>query len=168
MKREIPKKNYFVVCVIFILTVTIVLYVATLYKNTKINDKKSIISTYLFNVNVEELDNYLLENPDVVIYWANSEDFENEKFEKKIKKFIVKKDLQKQFVFLDVKNINDDEIQKIEESHLSEKIKNVSLDIHPLILIIKDGKINEAIKLNDQNMDIDYLEEKFVNYEVIE
>lgn len=168
MKREIPKKNYFIVGVIFVLTVTIVLYVATLYKNTKINDKKSIISTYLFNVNVDELDNYLLENPDVVIYWANSEDFENEKFEKKIKKFIVKKDLQKQFVFLDVKNINDDEIQKIEESHLSEKIKNISLDIYPLILIIKDGKINEVIKLNDQNMDIDYLEEKFVNYEVIE
>lgn len=164
MKREIPKKNYFIVLVIGAVTIAVVLYVATLYKNTKFNDEKSVISDYLFNINVEELDNYLLENPDVVIYWANSEDLENAKFEKKLKKFIIKKDLQKQFIFLEVKGIEDKTILDVEKKYLT---KNASLNNYPLILIVKDGKINEVIK-SSQNIDIDYLEEKFMNHGVIE
>ena len=164
MKREIPKKNYFIVLAIGAVTIAVVLYVATLYKNTKFNDEKSVISDYLFNINVEELDNYLLENPDVVIYWANSEDLENAKFEKKLKKFIIKKDLQKQFIFLEVKGIEDKTILDVEKKYLT---KNASLNNYPLILIVKDGKINEVIK-SSQNIDIDYLEEKFMNHGVIE
>ena len=164
MKREIPKKNYFIVLAIGAVTIAVVLYVATLYKNTKFNDEKSVISDYLFNINVEELDNYLLENPDVVIYWANSEDLENAKFEKKLKKLIIKKDLQKQFIFLEVKGIEDKTILDVEKKYLT---KNASLNNYPLILIVKDGKINEVIK-SSQNIDIDYLEEKFMNHGVIE
>lgn len=168
MKREIPRKNYIIVFAIGLLTMLIVLYMAEFYNNNKYSEDKSVISDYLFNINIKELDNYLLENPDVVIYCADNENLENEKFEKKLRKLIIKEDLQKQFVFLDAKEIKENDIQKIQENYLSNKTKNVSLDYYPLILIITDGKIEEVIKLTEQNMDIDYLEEKFMNHEVIE
>jgi len=168
MKREIPRKNYIIVFVIGLLTMLIVLYMAKFYNNNKYNEDKSVISDYLFNINIKELENYLLENPDVVIYCADNENLENEKFEKKLRKLIIKEDLQKQFVFLDAKEIKENDIQKIQENYLSNKTKNVSLDYYPLVLIITDGKIEEVIKLTEQNMDIDYLEEKFMNHEVIE
>lgn len=168
MKREIPIKNYFIVFIIGLITIAVVLYLATLYKNTKINDEKSIMSEYLFNISAVELDNYLLENPEIIVYWSNAEDLENEKFEKKLKKFIIKNDLQKTIIFLNTNELDKETIKNIEKKYLPEQYKSTNLDSYPLILIIKDGKINEVIKVNSENPDINYLEKRFINHGVIE
>ena len=53
---------------------------AKLYNSVNINNKTSIMGNYLFNVTTNELDSYLLENPNIIIYWANSEDITNNSF----------------------------------------------------------------------------------------
>lgn len=166
MKRKIPKKNYVIVVIMAIVVIALVFYLAKLYTNATLNKNSSVISNYLSNVTLEEMDNYLLENPDVIVYWADREDLTNEKFEKQLKKYIVKNNLQKYFVFVDIKDIDVKEIESISNKYLSKKIKNVNLETKPSLLIIEDSKIVEVVYTYEQDMK--YLREKFQRYGVSE
>ena len=166
MKREIPKKNYVIVAIMAFVVIALVFYLAKLYTNASLNKNTSLISGYLFNVTLEEMDNYLLENPDIITYWADNEDLTNEKFEKKLKKYIIKNNLQKSFVFINIKNISEKEIESISNKYLCEKLKNIKLATKPSLLIMEDSKIVEVIYTYEQ--DIKYLKEKFRSYGVIE
>lgn len=166
MKREIPKKNYVIVVIMAIVVIALVFYLAKLYTNATLNKNSSVISNYLSNVTLEEMDNYLLENPDIIVYWADREDLTNEKFEKQLKKYIVKNNLQKYFVFVDIKDIDVKEIESISNKYLSKKIKNVNLETKPSLLIIEDSKIVEVVYTYEQDMK--YLREKFQSYGVSE
>lgn len=170
MKREIPKKNYFFVGLISLAVIVIVLYLAKLYTANNINRESSIMSDYLSNVTIEELNNYLLENPDVVIYWDNKSNVENKGFEKKLKKYIIKNDLQRKFVFVDTTEITNSELKSVADKYLDKSLKDkrVSLKIMPNLLIVVDGKIIDVLYTFDQEMDMDYLKEKFEKYEVVE
>ena len=166
MKREIPKKNYVIVVIMAIVVIALVFYLAKLYTNATLNQNSSVISNYLSNVTLEEMDNYLLENPDIIVYWADREDLTNEKFEKQLKKYIVKNNLQKYFVFVDIKDIDVKKIESISNKYLSKKIKNVTLETKPSLLIIEDSKIVEVVYTYEQDMK--YLREKFQSYGVSE
>lgn len=166
MKREIPKKNYVIVFLMAIVVMGLVFYLAKLYTNANLNKKSSLMSEYLFNVTLEEMNNYLLENPNIIIYWANNEDLTNEKFEKQLKKYIVKNNLQKNFVFVNTNNISSKQIETISNKYLSDKIKNINLKTMPTLLIVEDGKIVEVIYTYEQ--EIKYLKEKLKSYGVIE
>lgn len=166
MKREIPKKNYVIVVIMAIVVIALVFYLAKLYTNATLNKNSSVISNYLSNVTLEGMDNYLLENPDIIVYWADREDLTNEKFEKQLKKYIVKNNLQKYFVFVDIKDIDVKEIESISNKYLSKKIKNVNLETKPSLLIIEDSKIVEVVYTYEQDMK--YLREKFQSYGVSE
>lgn len=170
MKREIPKKNYFFVGLISVVVVIVVLYLAKLYTTNNINRESSIMSNYLSNITIEELNNYLLENPDVVIYWDNKANIENTSFEKKLKKYIIKNDLQRKFVFVDTTEVTNSELKVIADKYLDKSLKDkrVNLKTMPNLLILVDGKIVDVLYTFDQEMDMDYLKEKFEKYEVVE
>lgn len=170
MKREIPKKNYIIVGFIAIAVVILVLYMAKLYNNVNINKGNSIMSNYLFNVTTNELDSYLLENPNIIIYWANSEDISNSSFEKDLKKYIVKYDLQKNFVFVNTNNISEEEINNITKKYLNDELKNknINLKITPNILIVEEGKIVDVLYTYQQEIEMNYVKEKFKSYGVID
>lgn len=170
MKREIPKKNYIILIAMTVIVVLLVLYLTNLYKNNNFNKNNSIMSDYLVNVTIQELDNYLLENPDVLIYFADSQDLSNSKFEKQFKKYLIKNDLQKKFLFVDSQNISMEDREKFLKKYLSEDLKNkkVILNIIPNILFVEEGQIVDILYSYKQKMNIDYLKEKIISYGVME
>lgn len=170
MKRDIPKKNYLIVALMTIIIVALVLYLAKLYTNSNTDQKHSLMSNYLSNVTVQELDNYLLENPNIIIYWADNEDTSNTKFEKKLKKYIVEHDLQRNLIFVSTNNLTKEDTDKIANKYLNSELKNknVNLDIKPNLIIVEEGKIVEILYTYKQDMKIEYIKEYLEDHGVIE
>ena len=67
--RKIPKKNYILLVLLLIMTVFSVFYIANWYtasKNFQLED--SIMKNFLGEIKESEIENYILENPETVIY----------------------------------------------------------------------------------------------------
>ena len=90
--RKIPLKNYIILGIIIVVSVFAVLYFNQLYKNTKNSD--TILYDFIKEVKPYELDNYIIENPNFIMY-ISSRISSNKTFEKKFKNFLMKYDLQK-------------------------------------------------------------------------
>lgn len=170
MKRNIPRKNYLIVILMAIVVVTLVLYLAKLYTNSKVDQKHSLMSDYLSNVTVQELDNYLLENPNIIIYWADNEDLSNKRLENDLKKYLIKHDLQRNFIFINTNGLNEDEIHKIADKYLNSELKNknINLKIMPNLILVEDGKIVDVLYTYEQSMSIGGIKEYLKNCGVIE
>ena len=65
MKR-IPLKNYFILGIILASSIFIVLYINKLYLSTKNND--NILNGFIKEIKTQEIDNYIIENPNFIIY----------------------------------------------------------------------------------------------------
>lgn len=170
MKRDIPRKNYLIVALMAIIVVILVLYLAKLYMNSNSDQKHSLMSNYLSNVTVQELDNYLLENPNIIIYWADNEDLSNSRFEKGLKKYLIEHDLQRYFVFVNTHGLTIEEIKKIADKYLDAELKNKNIDLEtmPNFLFVEDGKIVDILYKYKQDMVINDIKEYLENSGAIE
>ena len=73
--RSVPKKNYFILGIIIIVSLLLLYYMhmwSLAYNETKLN--MPILDKYLEVINYNELDNYLVEMPNTVIYVSVLED----------------------------------------------------------------------------------------------
>ena len=105
MKKEknIPLKNYIILAVVLILSIILVIYFYmwyNAYEESKLNTM--IMDKYLQVINYNELNNYLVENKDAVIYSSVLEDQKIRDFEKKFKNIIIKNSLNNDILYLDL------------------------------------------------------------------
>lgn len=163
-KREIPQKNYFKLGAVLIATIAITFYWASWYNTTKeYRMNNSVIPTVIGEVTMEELDNYLLENPDIMIYFASSKDNDIKDFEDDFKKILVKEDLKNDFIYMDTSKIQNQEFyQSFAKKYYSKvlKSKKVSLDIIPNVVLMEDGKVTDVMHLSKKEM----IEEDIKNF----
>ena len=87
-EKEIPLKNYILLSIVLILTIVVVIYFF-LWKNTYEKNKLQtpILDDYLLVINYNELNNYLVENKDAIIYVSKLNDESIRLFENKFKKY---------------------------------------------------------------------------------
>ena len=100
--RDIPKKNYFILLIMMLFVITITIALMNIYNNRI--KKTSIMYNYLSEIKENDLDAYLIENPNIIIYMADKYDLSNSQIEKKLKKQMIKNNINDYFVFL---NLND-------------------------------------------------------------
>lgn len=166
MKKEknIPLKNYIILAVVLILSIILVIYFYmwyNAYEESKLNTM--IMDKYLQVINYNELNNYLVENKDAVIYSSVLEDQKIRDFEKKFKNIIIKNSLNNDILYLDLtEELKDKNITKdIKETY---NINNQDIANTPSIMIFKDGKLYSIYNIKDNNYNInnlvDYLEEE--------
>ena len=166
MKKEknIPLKNYIILAVVLILSIILVIYFYmwyNAYEESKLNTM--IMDKYLQVINYNELNNYLVENKDAVIYSSVLEDQKIRNFEKKFKNIIIKNSLNNDILYLDLtEELKDKNITKdIKETY---NINNQDIANTPSIMIFKDGKLYSIYNIKDNNYNInnlvDYLEEE--------
>ena len=150
-KREIPNKNYIKLGAVIIATIALTFYWASWYNTTKeYRMNNSVIPTVIGEVTMEELDNYLLENPDIIIYIASSKDNTIKDFEDDLKKILVKEDLKNEFIYIDTSKIENQEFyQSFAQKYYSKSLKSKkdSLDIIPNIVLIEDGTVKDVMYL---------------------
>ena len=151
-ERNVPFKNYVILAIVLILSILGVIYFYMWYGEVQDNIIYTpVMDQYLNVINYNELDTYLVENKDVVIYISILEDAETRKFEKNFKKIIEQYSLNNSILYLDLTN-------EYKDDNLFNKIKSkYSLHDIPCVVIFRDGNVNDVYSIKDRNYDIDLL-----------
>ena len=156
-EKEIPFKNYIILAGILIFTILLVVYLfnwQSIYQKNKLQEP--ILDKYLMVINYNELDDYLVENKEAIVYVSVLNDEKIRMFENKFKNLIIKNDLNNKVLYLNLTN-ESVEINKKYLSNLSEV---------PTLIIFDEGKVVESYSIKDNNYDIKAFE-KFLKKEEI-
>ena len=155
-ERNIPLKNYIILGVVLILSVIVVIYFYmwnNAYEESKLNT--TIMDKYLQVINYNELNNYLIENKDAVIYVSVLEDQKIRNFERKFKSIIVNNSLNSDILYLDLTSElkNNNTKKEIDKTY---SINNKSIS--------NVGNISSIYNIKDDNYNIEkitkYLKEE--------
>jgi len=158
--REIPVKNYVILGVVIFVTMLILNYFymwVDVYKESKINIP--IMDKYMTVINYNELDNYLVENPNTIVYVSVLEDEKIRDFEKKLKVKYKDDEIDKDILYLNItdeidnKNIKNEMINKY-------NLNSLNMTDVPCVLVFNKGIINSVYSVSDNNYDVD----RFVIY----
>lgn len=157
-EKEIPFKNYIILAVILIFTILLVVYLfnwQSIYQKNKLQEP--ILDKYLMVINYNELDDYLVENKEAIVYVSVLNDEKIRMFENKFKNIIIKNDLNNKILYLNLTN-ESVEINKKYLSNLSEV---------PTLIIFDEGKVVESYSIKDNNYDIKAFERFLEKEEII-
>lgn len=157
-EKEIPFKNYIILAVILIFTILLVVYLfnwQSIYQKNKLQEP--ILDKYLMVINYNELDDYLVENKEAIVYVSVLNDEKIRMFENKFKNLIIKNDLNNKILYLNLTN-ESVEINKKYLSNLSEV---------PTLIIFDEGKVVESYSIKDNNYDIKAFERFLEKEEII-
>ena len=150
--RVVPLKNYILLAVTLIISIVIVIYFYMWYGEFESNRvNTSVMDNYLSVINYNELDAYLVENKDAVLYVSalNNTDIRN--FENRFKQIISKYSLNNKILYLNLTN-------EYKDNELYNDIKNkYSILDMPCIIIFKDNQVDDVYSIKNRNYDIDLL-----------
>ena len=163
-EKEIPLKNYILLSIVLILTIVVVIYFF-LWKNTYEKSKLQtpILDDYLLVINYNELNNYLVENKDAIIYVSKLNNENIRLFENKFKNIINKNNLNNKILYLDL-------TEELKENNIIKKINKKygkEMTEVPTIVIIKDGKISSSYNIKENKYNIKLLEKYLEKEDVI-
>lgn len=158
--RKIPVKNYIILGVVMFVTLLILYYFycwVDVYKESKTSIP--ILDKYMTVINYNELDNYIVENPNTIVYVSVLEDEKIREFEKEVKNKYKSKDIDNEILYM---NITDDVKNKDTKNEMVGKYMINSLNITdvPSVLVFNNGELNSIYSVSDNNYDID----RFVLY----
>lgn len=149
MKRKLSK-NYIVLGLILIITIIIATYFFkwySTYQESKLNTM--VLDDSMQVIRYNELESYLTENKDAVIYVSKLKNQEIRTFEKKFKNIINKYTLNNSILYL---NTTDESGFKLENITKNNSIKDL-----PLIIIYKEGQIYSIYNIKENNYNINLL-----------
>ena len=136
--KEIPRRNYFIVIIIAVVVVVLAFVLMNMYHANHKEAYDSVIKDVINEIKYDDLDSYLTENPDAVIY-INKNDKDNKKLEEKIKKLIVDNDIQQYFVYCE---------------RTKDIVKRYDLkDDNPVFVAYKNGEIVEIYSTDDYTVE---------------
>ena len=134
--REIPKKNYIIMLVILVAIVITTITVASVYNNRL--RKTSIMYNYLSEIKKKDIDTYLIEKSNIILYISDKYDLTHEEIEQKLKNDMINYNISNYFVYLNVNN-DLDFIEKINKKYAGNLNKKI-----PVLIVFEEGKIKNA------------------------
>lgn len=111
-------------------------------------------------INYNELENYIVENKDAIIYTSSLNNIESRTFENKFKNIIKKNNLDNTILYLDLtkdKSI----IQEMKERY------NKDLTGDPSLLTFKNGELEKIFNIKENNYNIKKIEKYLEEEDVI-
>ena len=149
--RKVPTKNYIYLFIIIIASIALMLYILEWYKTyneSKLNT--GILNNYLQVINYNELDDYIVENKNAVIYVTILGNEEIRKFENNFKNTIMDNNLRDKMLYLDITNEN--------QSNVKNKLK-IENNL-PYLVIYTNGKITDTYSIAEKK----YNTKKIIKY----
>ena len=151
--RDIPKKNYIYLSIIILGSILFLIYIYKWYQTynqSKLNT--SIMNNYLTIINYNELDNYIIENKDAIIYVSILGDENINRFENKFKNIIIKNNLKQSILYLDLTNENiNNATNKLQIN-----------DKFPYLVVYTNGKITDTYNIRKNKYNTKKIE-KYLN-----
>ncbi len=160
-KNDISVKNYLLLGGILLLTISLSLYFYFWhleYVDNNIN--KTVFYDNLQNIQYNELDDFLVENKDAIVYFSGERNVESRKFENKFNKLISKYFVNYHVLYL---NISDE----LKNDSMFREIKNKYGVNVPFIIVIKDGEIISKFNIKNNDYNIDLLKDFLIDEGII-
>ena len=150
--REVPLKNYVYLFLILLGSFLLLIYIYTWYETYNENKlNTSIMNEYLTVINYNELNNYITENKDAIIYVSVLGDEDINRFEKKFKNEILENNLKNSILYL---NLTD-------ENRTQAKNKLQIEEEFPYFVVYTNGQITDTYSIAENgystNKTIKYL-----------
>lgn len=143
--RTIPKKNYVLLGLLTVVTILAVTYIGKWYlASENYYLENSVMKELVGEVKELEFENYILENPDVVIYIANDQSESTKKFEKKLKNYILEENLKSHFIYVNGKESTETFLSNFKKKYFINEIKETEIT-YPNLLLLEDGKIKDIL-----------------------
>lgn len=155
--RKVPVKNYIILGIVITVTMLVLYYFymwVDVYKESKVNIP--IMDKYMEVINYNELENYLVENPDTIVYASVLEDDKIREFEKKLKNKYKYKKVNNEILYMNITDdikINDIRTE-MENKYL---LNNLNITDVPCIVVFNDGLIKSIYSISDNDYDIERL-----------
>ena len=144
-KKRIPKKNYVILTCIYLGVILGVLYLASWY-TTYQNYQKSIpiLQGVVSEIKPVELEHYLLENPNCILYMCRTRRRECREFEQQFKEKILENGWQDAMTYLNLSDVEDE--SKYLQIFLNQ-YNSADFDITetPALVSFENGKIVATI-----------------------
>lgn len=135
--REVPKKNYIIMLIIILSIIIVTIFLSNQY-NTRFK-RTSVLYNYLSEIKKKDLDSYLIEKPDIIIYASNKYNNSFELQEEKIMQEIMDNNIYDYFVYL---NLEDKKLNIFNE--LNKKYNGNLKNQLPVLIIFENGEIKNA------------------------
>lgn len=163
-QREIPKKNYVYVGLLAIATCIIL---GSLVKWYRLREQEQVTRTIHITsateIKTDEIDAYLLENPDVIVYISNSTDEKLTGFENTFENYLRTRELTNKLLYVDTATLTEEGRKKIESTWF-----NDSTFIEPNFIIILDGKKVGQLYHRPMEIKLNDVHQFFKQHEVVE
>lgn len=137
------KKNYLYLVLLIFVTVILTLVFASLYKGKVSGTSYSYEN--LNKITALEFDEYMIENPDTIIYLADKTNLDYNKFDKKFIAKLKSLNLLENVIYIEKEEITVSLQTKISERYLYKYNEN---DL-PAIIVVDDGKVIQISRIND-------------------
>jgi len=149
-EKNIPLRNYFILFFVLLLSIILIIYFYMWYGTYEENRLNTpIMNKYLNVINYNELEDYLIENKDAIIYASILENEEVRVFEKNLKNVINEYSLNNSILYLDLTS------EWNNNSISNDLYQKYSIDELPSILVFRNGVLYSVynIKSNFYNID---------------
>lgn len=150
-KKQVPLKNYVYLFCILLGSLLLLFYIYRWYETY--NENKlytSIMNKYLTVINYDELNNYITETPNTILYVSILGDKQINRFEEQFKNSIANSNLRNNILYLDITN---------EEKNDAMKKLNIDSNF-PYLVVYTNGKITDTYSIGKNN----YSTKKTIKY----
>jgi len=138
--RKVPFKNYVFALIILIITVVVAYDIVDKFKN----NNQSTKNTVLTEIRENEIDDYVTERTEVVIYISSNK--KDEEINKSVGEYFKKHNLSDKAVYLDSDELSNDFVKSFSEKYKS----NIEIN-YPVVIVIEDNIITKMIRVTDSN-----------------
>jgi len=165
-KKVIPNKNYAIVLVIFAITIGLMFFLRNWYISYQDYENTiPVLSGVISEVRYNEIDNYLIDNPTVVIYMGDAKDSDCREFELELKEMVENKHIKDKVIYF---NVTDVKNKNLLFKEFNDKYTlNNKISSYPVVMIFEDGKIVDyRSKTASKNLTINDIDLLFNEYDV--
>lgn len=168
-KKEIPVQNYVVLGIIMIVTLLVVLYSCSWYKqynDSKINEP--VITSVLREVEYNNLDTVLRERDVLIMYMCTTNESICRSFEKKFSEYVKDQNLVDEIIYLNL-GYSSDENDLLDTVYNKYKCDNLVKKVYeyPTLLIFNQGEIVDVLSSDSKDkISIKQVKEFLESYEL--
>ncbi len=167
--RKVPFKNYVILAVIILLTVTFVFYLRSWFNTSKeYYAQNSVMTQVVREIKSEEIANYTLENQKFILYVSSGQNSVVKNFEDDLRDLIKKMELGEEVLYMNLDGIDTDAFYNSLKDRFAAntKIKNqISVDTPANMYLFTDGKVT-AVLNNVNNYSMKRLETIIDSWEI--
>lgn len=146
--KKIPLKNYIFLVLLVGVTVFITYYCCNLYTNQHESKYTSIMHSFLAEIKEDDIEDYVKDNPTVVLYISDKKDKDKEQLEKEFKELLTEKHIYSYFVYVDISSDKEKSLQNFQENY------QLELDYQslPILVVFEDGEVSEVYHTKEWNV----------------